>query len=144
MPEEKRDNLTLKGLSGKKERVFACGADVKNRFSFFADNTLHQSEDNGDLALADNFTRYLSLVNQMKKKLNFIPETIAYDLPKNSDVTFFIYDITGRLIETLVNKQQPAGQNTVQWDASKYRSGIYFYRIQAGDFQQVRKMMLIK
>ena len=47
-------------------------------------------------------------------------------------------------ISTLVNKNQKPGHYSVQWDASQYSSGVYFYRIQAGGFQQVKKCLLIK
>ena len=70
--------------------------------------------------------------------------TISYDLPKTSDVALSIYDITGRLVETLVNKQQDAGNYQVQWDASRYSSGVYFYRIMAGNFLQTRKMLVLR
>lgn len=75
----------------------------------------------------------------------FNPTTaISYDLPNSSDVTLQIYDITGRLVETLVNQHQNAENYQVQWNASGYSSGVYFYRIQAGNFIQVRKMLLLK
>ena len=70
--------------------------------------------------------------------------TISYDLPKSSDITLRIYDIIGRLVETLVNQHQIAGNYQVQWNASRYSSGVYFYQIKAGDFHYVKKMLLIK
>jgi len=60
--------------------------------------------------------------------------TISYYLPRDSDVTLTIYDITGRLIETIVDQKQNGGHYTVQWDASDLPSGVHFHRIQAGDF----------
>ena len=70
--------------------------------------------------------------------------TIAYELPQTSNVTVKIFDVGGRLVETLINQHQNAGNYRVQWNASGYNSGVYFYRIEAGNFQQVRKMLLIK
>lgn len=70
--------------------------------------------------------------------------TISYVLSKDSDVTLTIYDITGRLIETLVNQRQNTGQYMVQWDASLKPSGVYFYKISTGEIQQVKKCLLIK
>ncbi len=60
-----------------------------------------------------------------------------------------VYDITGRLVKTLVSGNRAAGNYNVQWDATnsageKVGSGIYFYKLTVGDFQQVKKMMLIK
>lgn len=52
---------------------------------------------------------------------------------------------SGKIIVTLIpESQQQAGQHQVQWDASGFTSGIYYYKIRAGEFQQIRKMMLIK
>jgi len=70
--------------------------------------------------------------------------TISYDLPRDSDVTLTIYDIAGRMIETLVDQKQNGGRYTVQWDASSKSSGVYFYKISTGEFQQVRKCLLVK
>ena len=75
----------------------------------------------------------------------FNPETtISYELPKESDITLTIYDITGRLVETLVNEKQKPRYYSVHWDASQFSSGVYLYRIQTEGFQQVKKCLLIK
>ncbi|MBL7075453.1 T9SS type A sorting domain-containing protein [candidate division KSB1 bacterium] len=70
--------------------------------------------------------------------------TIKYSLPKESKVTLKIFNILGGEVATLVNEHQPAGYHQISWDASGYSSGIYFYQIQAGEFQKVRKMVLLK
>ena len=70
--------------------------------------------------------------------------TIKYDLPKEAQVTLKIYDVLGREVATLVNTKQNAGFYQVRFDASRYASGVYVYRIIAGDFVQTKKMMLMK
>ena len=70
--------------------------------------------------------------------------TIKYDLPKQSIVTLKIYDILGAEIATLVNTEQTAGRYKVEWNADRYASGIYIYRLQASDFVSVKKMLLVK
>jgi len=70
--------------------------------------------------------------------------TFKYDIPKESKVHLVLYDMNGRLIETLVNKKHQPGYYSVQWDASQFSSGVYVYRIQAGGFSAVRKCLLIK
>ncbi|HIA29790.1 MAG TPA: T9SS type A sorting domain-containing protein, partial [Candidatus Marinimicrobia bacterium] len=70
--------------------------------------------------------------------------TLRYDLPQESDVTLTIYDITGRMVQTLVNELQQAGMKKVIWNASDVSSGVYIYRIQAGNFTKTRKMILLK
>ncbi|PIQ09167.1 MAG: hypothetical protein COW71_07935 [Ignavibacteriales bacterium CG18_big_fil_WC_8_21_14_2_50_31_20] len=59
-------------------------------------------------------------------------------------VALKIYDILGREVATLVNKQQKAGNFEVQFDASNLTSGIYFYRLQSGSFVDSKKMILLK
>jgi len=75
----------------------------------------------------------------------FNPSTqISYEIPKASEVTINVYDITGRLVQTLVNMQQSAGVYTVSFNASGLSTGMYFYEIRSGSFRDVKKMMLIK
>ncbi|MEE9553303.1 MAG: T9SS type A sorting domain-containing protein [candidate division Zixibacteria bacterium] len=69
---------------------------------------------------------------------------IEYNLPVKSEVTINIYDILGRNIETLINREQNAGHHQAVWAADNVSSGIYFYRIQAGNFIASRQMTLLK
>ncbi len=65
----------------------------------------------------------------------FNPTTkINYSIPKQSIVTLKVFDVLGREIATLVNKEQSVGNYEVEFNASNLTSGIYLYRIQAGDF----------
>jgi len=70
--------------------------------------------------------------------------TIEYSISKESPVSIVVYDVTGREIEMLVNEVKRAGNYTVQFNASLLSSGIYFYKITAGNFTQTKKMVLIK
>jgi len=75
----------------------------------------------------------------------FNPKTmISYQLAMNSKVELSIYNLLGQKVSTLVNKKQMTGNYTVEWDASGFASGIYYYHFKAGDFEQVKKMVLIK
>jgi hypothetical protein len=75
----------------------------------------------------------------------FNPTTnIKYSITKESQVSLKVYDIIGRLVETLVNAKQAANTYEVNFNASKLASGVYIYRLEAGDFVQSMKMMLIK
>ena len=80
----------------------------------------------------------------------FNPKTvISFQLPRHggsstSDVIIKVYDVQGREVETLVNERLQAGTYQTQWDAAAFPSGVYFYRIQAGDFRETKRMMLIK
>ncbi len=84
----------------------------------------------------------------------FNPTTaISYSLSPNPSplgrgvwvrVTLKIYDMLGREVETLVNEEKEAGNYSVKFDAGNLPSGIYFYKLQAGNFSEVKKMMLLK
>ena len=70
--------------------------------------------------------------------------SISYDLPSRSNVKIEIFDILGRLIETLGDGEKPAGRYQVSWDAGDMSSGVYFYKITADGFIDIKKMSLLK
>jgi len=75
----------------------------------------------------------------------FNPSTvIKYQLPKESFVTIKIYDLLGRDVKTLVKEEKSTGSYSVKFNSANLPSGIYLYRLQAGDFVQTRKMILLK
>lgn len=75
----------------------------------------------------------------------FNPSTsIEFSLPKAENVTIEVYNTLGQGVETLLDKNMQAGNHEVEFNAQNLSSGIYFYRIEAGKFQDVKKMILIK
>ncbi|MEW5843989.1 MAG: T9SS type A sorting domain-containing protein, partial [Bacteroidota bacterium] len=70
--------------------------------------------------------------------------TINFSLPKTSNVKLEIYSITGELVASLINNIMPAGNHKVTLDASRFASGVYIYRINADQFTQSKKMILMK
>jgi len=75
----------------------------------------------------------------------FNPTTvISYQLSVNSQVKLKIYDLSGREITTIVNERKPAGRYSVEWDAKGLASGIYYYRLEAGNHIETRKMVVMK
>jgi len=70
--------------------------------------------------------------------------SISYSLPTATDVTLSIYDITGRLVETLVNETQQPGVHRFNWDRTTNPSGVYFYQLSAGEFVETRKMVVVE
>jgi len=75
----------------------------------------------------------------------FNPITIInYELPIMNYVNLSIYNSLGQKVVTLVNVEQRAGVYQVEWDATRFASGIYYYRIQTGEFQDVKKMVLLR
>ncbi|MBW7888535.1 MAG: T9SS type A sorting domain-containing protein [Bacteroidetes bacterium] len=75
----------------------------------------------------------------------FNPETnINFQLSSGAFTTLKVYDLVGREVSTLVNEQLNAGRYSVRWNAANFASGIYFYKLTAGSFTQVKKMMVMK
>ncbi len=88
-------------------------------------------------------------VKQFKLKENypnpFNPSTkIEYALPEAEEVTLKVYDLLGREVATLVDGKQTSGNHTVTFDAAHLSSGVYMYRMEAGDYSKIRKMLLLK
>jgi len=75
----------------------------------------------------------------------FNPSTkIEFIIPNDEKVTVKVYDILGREVETLLNDFREAGHHEVEFNASRFASGMYIYRLTSGNFSQIKKMMLIK
>ena len=75
--------------------------------------------------------------------------TLRYELPEDSFVDVIIYDMLGNVVNNVVNTNQSSGYKTVQWNATNNQgepvsAGVYLYKIQAGDFVDTKKMILLK
>ena len=92
-----------------------------------------------DLELPNNYTLEQNYPNPFNPST-----TIKYSIPQQSNVTLKVFDVLGSEVTTLVNKQQPQGNYEVEFDASYLTSGILLYRLQAGDFVETKKMILLK
>ena len=105
---------------------------------------------NAGLFVQENISLPFEFQLQQNYPNPFNPTTsISYDLPKNEFVSINVFDLMGREVKTLVNKEQVAGFRSVKWDATNNLSqpvsaGMYIYTIQAGNFRQTRKMVLLK
>nr|HMS35287.1 SBBP repeat-containing protein [Ignavibacteria bacterium] len=89
--------------------------------------------------IPDNYNLYQNYPNP------FNPKTIiSYEIPVHSKVTLKVYDISGKVINTLVNENQSAGMYEADFDGSNLASGVYYYKITAGNFNQTKRMILLK
>ncbi len=61
-----------------------------------------------------------------------------------NEVELSIYNLLGQKVATLVSEKQKAGHHQVEWNASRFASGIYYYSIKTGEFQDVKKMILLR
>ena len=70
--------------------------------------------------------------------------TIRYALPSRSHVALAVFNTLGQEVATLVNESQDAGHHDVRFDTSGLASGVYFYRLRAGEYVQTRRLMLLR
>jgi hypothetical protein len=89
--------------------------------------------------IPEKFTLHQNYPNPFNPVTN-----IRFGIPQAGFIKMTVYDILGREITSLVNKQMHAGSYSIDWNAASYRSGIYFYQIKAGDFSETKKMILVK
>jgi hypothetical protein len=94
-------------------------------------------EHNG--TVANTFELYQNYPNPFNPTTN-----IKFNLPKSSVVNLSIYDVSGKLVGVILNEQKASGTYDITFNASYLSSGTYFYKITAGDFSSVKRMMLIK
>jgi len=93
----------------------------------------------------NNFTQPKDFLLQQNSPNPFNPSTsIQYAINSTQFVTLKVYDLLGREVATLVNEEKIAGKYEVDFNASSLASGIYFYKLQSGNFVQTRKMILLK
>ncbi|CAN5551013.1 hypothetical protein BH10BAC5_BH10BAC5_09430 [soil metagenome] len=90
-------------------------------------------------SIPDKFDLGYNYPNPFNPVTNF-----KFDLPKNSEVSIKIYDSQGKEVAELINTKLDAGSYTYQWNAQTASSGIYFYRMKAGEFTSTKRMVLIK
>lgn len=121
--------LTLKGeLSYRLKQVdfdgtFAYSQEVKVEFSSIV----------SDFALEQNYPNPFNPVTK-----------ITYQIPVDARVELSVYSISGELVTNLLNEFQQTGKYTVSFDGSNLASGVYFYKLNAGDFIQIKKLVLMK
>lgn len=89
--------------------------------------------------IPDNFALYQNYSNPFN-----LSTVISFDLPRDVDVKLSVYDILGRLVGVLVDSRMRAGRYSVEFRGDGLSSGIYFYRLEAGDFVNVKKMIFVK
>ena len=101
-----------------------------------------------DVIESDNIPNSYSLKQNYPNPFNPIT-TLKYGLPEDSFVSLIIYNLKGNVIDELVNTKQSSGFHSVTWNATNNlgqpaSAGMYIYTIQAGDFRETRKMILLK
>jgi hypothetical protein len=126
----------------------ARSVDVSGNYVYLADgadglyiiqNDLLTGIDNQVSPVVKNFSLQQNYPNP------FNPSTIInYQLSMTSDVELSIYNLLGQKVAVLVSEKQTAGRHLVEWNASGFPSGIYYYQLEAGDYREIKKMILLR
>ncbi len=70
--------------------------------------------------------------------------TISFSIPQSGMVSLKVYDITGKLVTTLMNEQLSIGYHSIDWDGTHYSSGVYVVRMKSGEYIETQKLLLVK
>jgi hypothetical protein len=129
--------------------VIAEGADYLDSITKLKQKTAAVREFyfNGEITSVEETTRSgpSTFVLEQNYPNPFNPTTlINYELRIMNEVDLSIYNVLGQKVVTLVSKKQREGTYQVEWDASAFASGVYYYILMAGDFKDVKKMVLIR
>ena len=150
---QKDGDITLAILDIEGEKILASGRNVvleidgsveiqhvlgSNAQAEAVNLEIIQTDKNADL-IPDEFSLYQNRPNPF----NPITE-ISFSLPVASQVNLDVYNIAGQRVASIADGQYEAGNHSATWDASEQASGVYFYRMKAGEFVETRKMMLLK
>ena len=134
-------NVTIRSLVGQTAPGVAQGDNIRLAAGFLADTTFRGSivtvKPEGGFPV--QFAMYQNYPNPFNPST-----TIKYELSRTSDVRLSVFDLLGREVSVLVNERSEAGVHEVKFDRSNLASGVYFYRLQAGNFVQTRKLLLLR
>jgi len=139
--EQKLENTIIKSVIGQNFAGIAKQSNTQILSGFLAD-TLFRSvlvavkpsdELPARYALAQNYPNPFNPVT-----------TIHFEIPKETHVTLRVYNLLGQEVMTVIDGESVAGSYDVRIDASALSSGVYFYRLDAGDFAQTKKLLLLK
>jgi Secretion system C-terminal sorting domain/Kelch motif len=147
LPVNPQPRSNLRGCGAVDSNMYAVGGWLGSGVGTFHQLKFTQIDGNCAIVVGINYNNRVP--NSYKLEQNypnpFNPTTVInYSLPKAGLVKITVTDITGREVSTLVNGFNPAGNYSVEFDASNLSSGIYYYTLTAGDFKDTKKMVLIK
>ena len=94
-----------------------------------------------DMLTGNNLPKEFRMYDNYPNPFNPVTN-IKYDLPEAAHVRLEVYNILGQLVKVLIDQNQPAGSHVYKFDAVSLSSGMYFYRINAGKYHVVQKMIL--
>ncbi len=112
---------------------------ISNIIKFLVPTILVSINEDNTKIIPENYSLYQNYPNPFNPST-----TIRYSLPKSGFVQLKVYDVLGREVASLVNKEQTSRNYKVEFNASNLTSGIYFYRLQSGSFTETKKLILLR
>jgi len=145
-----KETETIEMIEAKAEAEASFTFDIDRTASVYRKDTIDfLITDTNGLMMTKSFIFSYTGPKEFKLEQNFPnpfnpTTTIQYQLPQDARVTLKVYDILGSEVATLVNEEQQAGYKEVKFNGSNIASGMYVYRLQAGDYVSIKKMLMIK
>jgi hypothetical protein len=147
--------LVSEGIDFSDNRIYLVGASYDHIAPFIGDSVTVQGVIAYYLSIEAKYASPTSIKVKSQESYSwslrqnfpnpFNPSTeIEYSIPKEGLVTVKVYNMLGKEIATLVNKEEKQGSYTINFNASKFASGPYIYRLQSGDYTLIKKMTLLK
>jgi parallel beta-helix repeat protein len=118
---------------------WGLGTAASDMGAYGGGDTAYVSIWDNPISLAERFMLLQNYPNPFNEQSN-----IRFVLPKAQDVELTVYDLLGRQIEVLIDEYRESGVHTITFDASALSSGVYFYRLRAGDVIEAKRMVLLK
>jgi hypothetical protein len=145
-----KETETIELIEAKAEAKATFTFDVNRNASVNRKDTIDfMITDANGLMMSKSFIFNYTGPKEFKLEQNFPnpfnpTTTIQYQIPSDAKVTLKVYDILGSEVATIVNEEQEAGYKEVQFTGSNIASGMYVYRLTAGDYVSIKKMLMIK
>ena len=145
---EKIGQIKGKGTTTEKQKYIFRDASVSSKSKFYY--RLKQVDYDGTVTYSDVIEVDYSIIPDVFSLSQNYPNpfnpvtNIKYQIPEFSFVTIKVYDALGKEVATLVNEEKAAGYYEIEFNASSLTSGIYFYKLRANNFTQIKKMILLK
>lgn len=134
--------LQVNNLEGNTRYYWRVLAEAAEHESPYSESWIFTTEDVTGV-VDDKIPSSFNLSQNYPNPFNPV-SIITFDIPKAVDVTIQVYDLTGSLISTLVNRGMQPGSYKVPFDGSELSSGVYYYRLKAGKFVDTKKMILVR
>lgn len=140
------DVLTYREVGLEPDRIYVYKVCAFNEYGFSAyTNEVFVSTQGNGMELRKNLIQSGEVILKENYPNPFNPSTrIDFILPYASPVKLAVYNTLGQEVALLTNSNMEAGIHSIEWNAAKLNSGVYFYRLEAGNFVQIKKMILIK